>query len=164
MNLRLKNLFGCLAMLIALIAAPMAKAEKSVVVVSKDGTQTGLALDKVHKIEIKTDGIVLHGTDATTTTVAHADLDRVLIGSEWSSIKGTLAEGNVAVWPTLATDVVNAGGFAEGTAVTVFDLNGAALASARTNADGLATVSIAHLTPGMYIVKAGDKSVKIVKK
>lgn len=138
-------------------------AEKAVVVISADGTQRQELLTNVDRIEIGETSLTLKTVGGETRTTAYDELDRILIGTEYSAIQQITSPGDIAVWPTVTSDNLNVTGLQPGDAVTVYDLRGAV--AVRTIAtDGMTTVSVASLPSGAYIVAAGKHSVKIIKK
>lgn len=138
-------------------------AEKAVVVISADGTQRQELLTNVDRIEIGETSLTLKTVGGETRTTAYDELDRILIGAEYSAIQQITSPGDIAVWPTVTSDNLNVTGLQPGDAVTVYDLRGAV--AVRTIAtDGMTTVSVASLPSGAYIVAAGKHSVKIIKK
>lgn len=166
MNLNSRKLIGAAVLALCLLGgagSAIASGQKSVVVVSKDGTRQEVILPEVQRIDIGTEGIVLHTTTGSPIEVSHGNLDRILIGEESTAVKEAIAGGNIAVWPTRVSDNVNVGGLEGGCPVSVFDLSGALVASATASPDGLATMSLAALRPGVYLVSTGSVSVKIIK-
>lgn len=138
-------------------------AEKAVVVISADGTQRQELLTNVDRIEIGETSLTLKTAGGETRTTAYDELDRVLIGTEYSAIQQITSPGDIAIWPTVTSDNLNVSGLRAGDAVTVYDLRGS-LAVRATATDGVTTVSLASLPTGAYIVTAGNHSVKIIKK
>jgi len=135
----------------------------SVVILAKDGTSYTAKMAEVKKIDLGVTGLVLTTTAGGEATYAYADVDRILIGADAAGITDVVAGGEIAVWPTVVTDVVNVAGAEAGTPVKVFALNGSLVASA-TASDGTLTVNMAGAPSGVCIVAIGDKSVKIIKK
>jgi len=62
-------------------------AEKAVVVISADGTQRQELLTNVDRIEIGETSLTLKTVGGETRTTAYDELDRVLIGTEYSAIQ-----------------------------------------------------------------------------
>lgn len=137
--------------------------EKAVVVISTDGSMRQEVLTNVDRIEIGATSLTLKSAGGESETVDYKDLDRVLIGAEWSEVKQITSENEIAVWPTLTTDVVNISGLNAGEAIEVVALNGANALKA-VAADGLTTLNLRSLPAGVYIVNVKKHSVKIIKK
>ncbi|MDE6418771.1 MAG: T9SS type A sorting domain-containing protein, partial [Duncaniella sp.] len=136
--------------------------EKVVVVIGTDGSQRQELLADVARIEIGPSSLTLMSAGGTNETFDYSAIDRVLIGAEWNAVKQLTTEGEIAVWPTVTTDIVNISGLNEGDAVTVFDLKGSTVVKASAT-EGLTTVNLAGLPAGLYVVTANNKSVKIIK-
>lgn len=137
-----------------------ALADQGVVVVSKDGTTMSLTLPEVKRIDIGAEGIVLHSADASTP-IAHADLDHIKIGTDVTGVKELLKPGDIAVWPTAVSDFVNITGLDIDAPVSVYSLRSTRRISHRLR--WLCPNRPPRCSPGMYIVKAADTSVKIIK-
>ncbi len=156
-----KILCGAAIMMAGTLCADAA--EKAVVVISTDGTQRQETLANVDRIEIGVNSLTLKTTSGGSQTVAYNELDRILVGAEYSAIQQITTPDEVAVWPTVTSDLLNISGLKAGQAVAVYDLKGA-IALKAVVTDGLTTLSLAALPSGAYIVNAGEHSVKIIKK
>lgn len=140
-----------------------AAGEKSVVILSADGSQRHELLSDVDRIQLGAASLTLTTVNGKSETVDYKDIDRILIGAEWTAVKELTHQGEIAVWPTATTDIVNVSGLNAGDIVTVTDLKGAAVAS--THASGeLASLRLGPLPAGMYVLTVKNKSVKIIKK
>lgn len=104
--------------------APAQATDQAVVVVSTDGSQRQVLISDLARIDIGSDGLTLVTTGGESITTAYADIDRVLIGAEYTAVADLLGDNEVAMWPTITSDVVNIAGLPEGTAVSVAGLNG----------------------------------------
>lgn len=147
----------------ASLAPAASAAEKSVVVIAKDGTSKEVLLSAVQRIEIGSTGITLHHSEGETHAVEYANVDRVLIGAESAAIDGIVAKGNIAVWPTAVTSNVNIAGLANGAVAAVYSIDGRCIASQKAGQDGKISFDLSNAAAGTYIVKADKTSVKIVK-
>jgi len=158
------KLFAVLLMLLGVSAIASAQVP-SVVVVAKDGSTYSVALTKVDRIDFGAESLTVRDAGGNASEHAYADVDRLLIGELSSGIDNLSRDGNIAVWPTPFTDVVNVAGLAGGTELRLFDLRGNCVATA--TADGGSTVTTlvtSSLSAGVYVLACGDKkSVKIVK-
>lgn len=136
-----------------------AAAEKAVVVVSRDGTQTEVVLSRVKHIEIGATSATLHHSEGTHE-LAFGDIDRILIGSDAAAVKGLLKDGEFAVWADGST--ICATGLEPGAAFTAHSVAGALMGTATADADGNAKIDLTGSQPGVYIASAGKNSVKII--
>ncbi len=140
-----------------------AAGDKAVVLISADGSQRQEILTNVDRITLDASSLTLTTIDGKSETVAYNDIDRILIGSEWTSVKQLTVNGEIAVWPTSTTDIVNVGGIEPGERVMITDTKGATVVNAQAS-DEIISVSLSHLPSGLYILTVKDKSVKIIKK
>lgn len=140
-----------------------AEMKKAVVVISTDGSQREEVIENVDRIELGSNSLTLKSVGGAAETVDYKDIDRVMIGAEWTAVKKITAPGEIAVWPVTTSDVINISGLAKGEPVTVYNVKGAA--AVQTVAGGeLTSLSLKQLQAGVYVVTAGSKSVKIIKK
>ena len=142
----------------------VAAEEKAVIIVSTDGSQRQEAISNVDRIELGEKAVTLKSTDGKEETFDYAAIDRILVNAEWTAVKAISAADEVAVWPAQTSGPVNISGLREGQTVTIANLKGATVISAPAAADGLTTISLAAQPAGIYIVSAGNHSVKIIKK
>lgn len=154
---------GLFLLSLALCAVLGAHAEKGVILIDSDGNQRQMTLAEVKRVDIGTSGLTLHHVDGSSSAHEYANIDRLLIGAETTSVKKLMAEGDIAVWPTRTSALVNVTGANPATTVTVHSLSGALVSSAQTDADGSATVDLSSSNTGVYIITIGSHSVKIVK-
>ncbi|MBD5325738.1 MAG: T9SS type A sorting domain-containing protein [Bacteroides sp.] len=148
---------------IACVAGASAQEKKAVVVISTDGTQRQEALESIDRIELGQTSLTLKTTGGENETIDYANIDRILVGVEWNAIKELVAPGEIAVWPTAVTDVVNISGLPEGETVSIVDLKGATAAKAVANGT-VTSVNLKNLPAGVYVLNAAKQSVKIIKK
>lgn len=153
-------LVGCVMTLFGVLASNAA--EKAVVVISADGSQRQELLSDVDKIEIGTEALTLVTIGGETSTVPYSDLDRILVGAEYSAIKEITTPSDIAVWPTTTSDRVNISGLAPGSPITVFALNGTQVLAVKAS-ESLTSISLAGLPAGIYILTVDKTAVKIVK-
>lgn len=164
MNYCYKKLVGVITL--ALAAMPMtalADAQQAVVVVSADGSSREIALPEIARIDIADGGLTLHSRSGESSEIPYGSLDRVIIGAEFTAVDKVLGKGDVAVWPTLVTTSVNVAGLAEGTTVNVYTVGGQLFSSSQADSDGRATIDMTRAAAGIYVVAAGNHSVKVVK-
>lgn len=77
--------------------------------------------------------------------------------SSVSGITDITTDGGVSVFPNPVVDVLN---FSEPVDVIIYSLNGSVVKTASQ----VSTLNVTDLATGLYIVKAGDKAVRIIKK
>lgn len=148
---------------LALSATLGMNAEKGVILIDSDGNQRQMTLAEVKRVDIGTSGLTLHHVDGSSSAHEYANIDRLLIGAETTSVKNLMSDGEIAVWPTRTSSSVNVTGAKPATAVSVHSLNGALVCTAQADSEGSATVDLSSSNTGVYIITVGSHSVKIVK-
>lgn len=138
-------------------------AEKAVVVISADGSQRQELLTNVERIEIGKNSVTVKTAGGDAWSGAFDEIDRILIGAEYSAVQQITSPGDIAVWPAVTSGYLNVSGLHNGDTIRVYDLNGVLCVSATAN-DGLTTVDLSPIPAGAYIVATGRNSVKIIKK
>lgn len=162
MNKTFKHFLSAVVIAAATALTAQAAGPIGVAVLGADGSRTERALADIDRVEIGTDGVTVHAL-GEQHKVAYEDLDRLLIGIKTSSVDRILPDGGIAVWPTKVTDRLSVAGLAEGDVVAVAALSGAVVATAKADAEGHATISLADAAAGVYVVSVKSFSTKIVK-
>lgn len=117
-------------------------------------TINGQTVEKtVSRITFDGDNVVLHFLDNTSQV---EDMDAVVLGFDYNTTSIYSFEGEVK-------GKLNLGGLPEGTVVTIYDAKGRTVATT-TARQAKTVLSTAKLNSGVYMIKAGDKAVKFVKK
>ena len=79
-------------------------------------------------------------------------------------IQAVMAEGEVAVWPTVTTGIVNVEGCPEATLLRVFSIAGDLIKTLRVTSS-TAVIDLSAHPAGMYLIAIdGNRSVKVIKK
>lgn len=161
----MKRLLGLLLFFTTVSAVPLMaeNAGKGVVVISKDGNRHEVALSDVRRIDIGQTGVTVSHRDGESHERKFEEIDRILIGATVAGVKDVLADGDVAVWPTVTEGPVNIAGVAAGTEIAVYDLGGNMVAETVTEGDA-ATIDLSAAESGVYVVSLGKESVKVIKK
>lgn len=97
-------------------------------------------------------------------TVLHAiaDITNLTFDKvEVNGIEGIFTKGSVTFG--LTRDLLETAGHPAGTTLRIYDMAGTLHAEATCDADGSASVSIASLGQGVYLVKAGNNSFKFIR-
>ncbi len=133
-----------------------------IAVIKADGSTHSVEISDIRKIDIASDALTIHHMAGNKTGHSYADVERIDIGVKLSGIDGIVADGSIAVWPTLVKESINVSGAPAGTPVAVYDLDGAVVASAKVT-DATLSLDLSTLSAGAYIVVVGKQSVKILK-
>lgn len=165
--MKYSSIVACAALAVAAVTPQSALCESvGVAIVKVDGTTHHVVFEEIDRIEIGNESVTVHHATAAPATHAMADIQRIDIGVSGlsSGISNAVAEGSIAVWPTVVESSINIAGAPAETAINVFSINGRNVASTKTDADGSASVNLSGLPAGHYIIAVGAHTVKIVKK
>ena len=71
-----------------------------------------------------------------------------------------ITEHNISLYPNPATDYVELSGTTEGTTIYVYNMVGRLIQTYNGNSNST-TLDVTGLNEGLYIIKTGDKSIKL---
>ena len=163
MNSKLKKTILCLFATFAVAGSALA-AEPGIIVIDTDGSRQEIPFTALDRITFGSSQVTVKTKDAQNSKdYSYSAIDRILIGESTASISDITAEGRIAVWPTITSSIINVSGAAEGTKVSVYNINGTLVASTEV-ADDTTVIDLAAAHSGVYIVTIGSQSVKILKK
>lgn len=129
-----------------------------------DGTSHEAVMSKVDKIEIASDKVNVVATDGSTTSHKISDIDRIeLTSSTAAGIHSATTADTHKITVRSAGYTITADGLTDGTVMEVYATNGA-LVGKTTAKGGKAVLDASGLSAGVYVVKAGDQSLKMVKR
>ena len=119
-----------------------------------------VALDDLKKITFNGTTVNVEQTDGTKSSSSMGEINRIYFG-DFTSIDETRPQSRELISYITREDIaINC---TAGTLVTFYDVIGAQVISIRLKNDR-ETISISHLPKGIYIVKANDKTAKILKR
>lgn len=127
------------------------------------GGVTELALAAVDKIAFDGDSATLVLADGTEFSMKLAAIDKVEFTTATTAINAVKAGGEQKLVVRSANGEFAVEGLADGTAAYVYSMNGKVVGRT-TSKDGRAEFNAASLQKGVYLVVAGKKAVKVVKK
>lgn len=130
-------------------------------VVEKTGTDNEIVtLDNLKQITFDGITVNIEQNDGTKNSTTMGNINRIYF-SDLSSIADIQQQDDNLVEYLSADEIaINANA---GSAVSIYSLTGASLLTKRINAQGSA-ISIANLPKGIYIVKANERTTKIIKR
>ena len=130
-------------------------------VVEKTGVDNEIVtLDNLKQITFDGITVNIEQNDGTKNSTTMGNINRIYF-SDLSSIAGIQQQDENLVEYLSADEIaINADA---GSAVSIYSLTGASLLTKRINAQGSA-ISIANLPKGIYIVKANERTTKIIKR
>ena len=149
-----------LLLIISLITiAGTATAQYMVVEKAGSGNET-IVLDNLRQITFDGTTVNIEQNDGARSNATMGDISRIYF-SDLSSIHGIMQQTDRLVEYLSADEIaINA---SAGSTVGIYSLTGAQLLSTRLNAQS-GTISIASLPQGVYIVKANERTAKIIKR
>ena len=149
-----------LLLIISLITiAGTATAQYMVVEKAGSGNEI-IALDNLRQITFDGTTVNIEQNDGARSNATMGDISRIYF-SDLSSIHGIMQQTDRLVEYLSADEIaINA---SAGSTVGIYSLTGAQLLSTRLNAQS-GTISIASLPQGVYIVKANERTAKIIKR
>ena len=119
-----------------------------------------VALDDLRKITFNGTTVNVEQIDGTKSSSSMGEINRIYFG-DFTSIDETRPQSRELISYITREDIaINC---TAGTLVTFYDVIGAQVISIRLKNDR-ETISISHLPKGIYIVKANDKTAKILKR
>ncbi len=157
---------AALSLLLGLFALPAPAADEdealALVLTLKNGETVAWFLEKQPEVSFTADELQM---TVDGTTIAHPleDVDKYTFSVlSVTGINSAEADKQGAV--SLTQNEVRLAGMQPGTTVSVHAADGRTLQTATIAADGSATVSLAGLTAGTYIINYGVSTAKILKK
>lgn len=148
---------------LAMVPIVASSQDKAVVMLAKDGTSYELVLNQVERIDFNPTEVVMSGASGEANTLAYADIDKILIGTDKTGISELLAKGEIAVYPSVTTGPLTITGADAGTRIRIFDRNGVLLQTAEASDEPL-MLDISNASAGVVIVQIGNHAVKVIKK
>ncbi len=128
-----------------------------------DGTSHSAKMETVEKITLGDHTLTLVGADGSEESKPLAQIDKILFGKNATGISATKADKDGDVTVRATGYAFTAEGLRDGVTLAVYASDGKVVAKSVAK-DGKATVNAERLTNGVYIVKAANKSLKIVKR
>lgn len=145
----------------------MAADETTVSIIGADGeTAQTAALTTIEKVEFAADSVcfILAGDEGTDTIkYARSGVDQILFKvSTATAIKSAKAQADKVTIAAHGSQFT-VSGIKAGTPVAVFDVNGRLAAQTKATGESV-SLDATGLKSGIYLVRAGNKAIKIVKK
>lgn len=130
-------------------------------VVERDGQENKVfSLESLKQITFDGTTVNIEQTDGTMSSTSMGDIERIYFG-DFSSISDINAlSGNLVEYISHDEIAINS---EAGSTITIYGLTGTQLLTRRIDTQGEA-ISIAGLPQGIYIVKANERTTKIIKR
>ena len=140
-----------------MLVSAVAWAEDGVVVETRGGVTVGYVFSETPVITYEGLDLVVT-TSKTTAQYPIDDLARVYFDDVSITAINEVASKQII---RVVNDVVEMTGFAAGTVVNVYDINGRQIVAHQTDANGALTLSLAGCNQGVLIIKAGKSTLKV---
>lgn len=134
----------------------------SLVVVEKDGTIVETPIPDVSRIDFDTFSFSVLTKDGNSEKHDYDSVNRIEFGKT-TGIALPAKDVRLAVWPTVTSTTLNVTGTEANDMIYVFGLNGTQELSV-TASDDVNVIDVSGLPSGHYILKAGNTSVRFIKK
>lgn len=158
----MKKLFFQALLLISCLTASAQSNVGKVNVLYLDGTSHEVKMSEVARMEVADGNMKLIGKDAANTkTHKISDIKRIELTGSVTAIASLRQDNAITIRSNGYK--ITAEGIADGTTLEVYSQNGQLMGKAKAY-DGHATYDATSLPLGIYVVKAGTGSLKMVKK
>ena len=128
-----------------------------------DGSQVYVAFADNPVLRFEGDKAIIT-TDKTTVEVALSQMETATVENSATPVEGivspALADGSVEY----SREAVTLSGALAGETLDIYSTDGRCVMHAEAGADGMATLSLAGLQPGAYIIKTKTENYKILKR
>ena len=149
-----------LLFIISLLAIAGTATAQHMVVETAGQENKVFSLESLKQITFDDTTVNIEQTDGTKSSASMGDIERIYFG-DFSSISDINAlSGNLVEYISHDEIAINS---EAGSTVAIYNLTGMEMIIRRINAQG-ETISIAGLPQGIYIVKANEKTTKIIKR
>lgn len=152
-----------LVLLLAVFAsfqlAQAAYTNDDLIIETKDGNTVAYHLNTRPVVTFELTDLVLTSTDVKVQYPV-ADVKELRFADGTTAINDTKV-GDITF--SVSGDMISANGLENGSNLEVYSIDGKEIAKASVDATGKAQVNISDLGQGVYVVKAGKKSYKILK-
>lgn len=159
----MKKCFLAALMLLGLTTTAMADGDSQVDVVYLDGQSHVVAMTEIDRITLGDGQVGVVTTDGKTTTHDMAKVDRIAFNTTATGINTTLVAPSKQVLVRTDGYGFHVSGLNDGDQVRVYTVGGQLAGTAKAT-DGSAFVDGSRLADGVYVIKAGGRSIKMIKK
>ena len=147
-------------LILSLISLTATASAQHLVVDKTGGDNEIMQIADLKQITFDGTTVNIEQNDGTVSSASMGSIGRIYFG-DFSSIDEAALQGDRLVEYLSANEIaVNC---TAGSTVTIYSLTGTQMIKERTNAQG-ATIGIAGLPQGIYIIRANDRTAKIIKR
>lgn len=148
-----------MAMLLTISATAMADDYAYLNVTQTDGGENSFTVSKISKITFSSTNMIVTLTDGTTSELPLASLNKMFFTDESTGIASLTTNGS-QISLSDGTLHVNA---PKGSVVSLYNMEGKMLRTVTAQGEDT-QISVSGLTKGVYIIKVGNQSKKIMNK
>ncbi len=134
-----------------------------VLVLYLDGTSHSAKMETVEKITLTDRTLTVVGTDGSQTSKPLDQVDKLLFGQAAAGVASSSLSRDAEVVVRANGYTFTAEGLRDGVTLSLYAENGALVAQSVAKG-GRATIDASRLAKGVYVVKAANKSLKVVKR
>jgi len=160
-----KKLLHFVLLLILISTAARVNAQ-SLVVRSKDGTETIRNLVVLQKLTFENNNLYLHFTGGSSEAFALTNVGKIFFKSGTTAadlISRDQSNGNISLYPNPVGDAFHLLNIPEGTSVvTVYRIDGAVILQTRVSPAENA-IDVSNLNKGLYLLKIQNQAIKFIK-
>ena len=137
----------------------------SVIVVEKDGTTTSTPISQTAKIALGATDVTVLSKDGSGKSYDYSQIARIDIKDDRITLdKIAIApDAKLAVWPSPATVTLNVAGTEAGDRISIFGIDGECKIQTKGESERT-VINVSSLASGVYVLVAGETSVKFIKK
>jgi len=130
----------------------------NMIVLTADGNETQYAVSDVQKIVFASSTMTVELKSGENRT----DVSRVSF-KDMTGIETPKQESSISVFPNPVVETLTVSGVKKGTVINVFDLGGGLLKTVAAQ-ENTATINVASLQKGIYLLQIDKQTVKFIKK
>lgn len=134
----------------------------SLIVVEKNGNIVETPLPDVSRIDFDTSTFSVLTKDGNSEKHDYDSVNRIEFGKT-TGVTLPAKDVRLAVWPTVTSSILNVTGTEANDMIYVFSLSGTQEISVAAS-DDVNVIDVSGLPSGHYVVKAGNTSVRFIKK
>lgn len=150
-----------------MVPASLHADEWGIAVIKTDGSVQQVKFTDINRIDIASQNLTIRTLSDKNSEYAYSALNRIDIGvavqADSVGIEKLIADGSIAVWPTLTQESINISGAPAGTRIIVYNPGGRVMATMVANGN-MQTINLSAYPSGLYIVSIGKHSTKIIKR
>ena len=152
----MKTFRTIVAAMLLTVSATMMADDYTYLTVTQTGGETSFTVSDIQKITFDSTHMLISLSDGTTQSLPLSDLSKMFFSNSQSAIWSTeTSQSKISVSQGVIRALV-----ARGESVTIYNLKGEAVFTSNTDAD----IDLKSFAKGIYIVKVGTESMKLMNR